>query len=108
MKRRKPHVYNKFKKPSCEACGHRGDFYPLTIDHTKTLGSGGVDESWNCCTLCLKCHGLKGSRGIDFMASKFPLYKEWLLANKWEFNDFLGRWVRFNELQAESDKDKTQ
>lgn len=87
------HDYNKHKKDRCTACGHNGSFYPLEIDHVKTRGSGGNDDASNCITYCRACHILKGQKGLNYMATKFPSVKEWLISNGWEYNSFLNKWV---------------
>ena len=80
-------IYNEHLEKFCEACGHSGHFYKLTIDHFKTRGSGGGDEKEKCITLCIKCHFEKGSMSREDFAEKYPNVRLWLDKNGWEFCD---------------------
>lgn len=94
--RRNPDHYNKFKKLRCEVCGNSAtSFNPLDVDHVKTIGSGGKDESCNLMTLCRSHHIEKGRIGLSGMANKYPIYKQWLLSNGWEIEELRGKWVRY-------------
>lgn len=94
--KRKPEKYNKFKKDYCEVCKEAGtSFNPLDIDHVKTFGSGGKNESWNLMTLCRRHHTEKGAKGISWMAENYPNYKEWLIENGWEVEGLRSKWVRY-------------
>jgi 5-methylcytosine-specific restriction endonuclease McrA len=90
IKRRQPKRYNAFKKDYCEACLSTDR---LSVDHVKTLGSGGKDVPTNLMTLCFSCHHIKGSQGISYMVKNYPRYKEWLVKNNWYFCELMKRWA---------------
>lgn len=86
--------YKSIPKIRCEACSHDGSFYPLDYEHTKTKGSGGTNAEFNICVLCRKCHQLKGSRGVKWMAENYPSYRNWLIIKGWRLCEFRNKWVR--------------
>ena len=92
--KRNPQKYNKFKESFCVACGHNGSFYPLDVDHVITFKSHPelAYTKGNLMTLCRKCHTLKGQKGTDYMANKFPSVKEWLIKNNWYKCELTNKW----------------
>jgi 5-methylcytosine-specific restriction endonuclease McrA len=87
--------YNHFKKDYCDACGcSASSFNPLDVDHIKTRGSGGLNEAWNCWTLC-RTHHIEKGWSLEKFVNKWPRAKEWLLANRWEFEEFRNKWVHY-------------
>lgn len=86
-------------KDHCEACLHNGSFYILTPDHIKTLGSGGSDDWTNILTLCLNCHGFKGSQGLSALVERFPRVREALVSRGWEYDHFRAKWVRYEFME---------
>lgn len=89
---RRPKEYNKHKKESCVACGHTGSFFPLDIDHVKTIGSGGTNDAYNCMTLCRSCHILKGRQGLKYMADTYSGVYRFLTSNNWAICQLTGKW----------------
>jgi|SRR5690554_624522 len=98
--KRNPSEYRQYMTSYCVACGAPDtSFNPLDPDHVKTFGAGGENAPWNIMTLCRIHHQDKGSKGVNFMANQFPNYKKWLIDNGWEFDEFRGKWVRYEVNQ---------
>lgn len=99
--KRNPAEYNKYKKSRCEVCGHDGSFHPLDVDHVLTYAAHRelANDPRVLMTVCRSCHTLKGWKGINFMADKFPQYKNWLLMNGYYKCELTGKWRLTNEVE---------
>lgn len=84
---------NGFNGMKCAACDTN---HGTCCEHVKTIGSGGpVVAGWNNMPICVKCHNLKGSKGISHMAENFPTYKKWLLDHGWIYCGFNKKWIYY-------------
>ncbi len=78
------------KDKRCVVSGSRGP----DLHHVKTKKSGGPDESWNLCPLSRKLHVEIHQIGLSTFANKYPKFKNWLIANGWEYVELLNKWKR--------------
>ena len=74
----------------CVACGAPG---PNDLDHVKTRGSGGCDESFNLLPSCRACHTKRHNGGFTSYVKNNPRVRAWLLAKGWQFDSLLLRWT---------------
>lgn len=49
-------------------------------------------ESWNLIPVTQDCHNMFHSNGTEYMASKYPRVKDWLLDNNWYQCELTGKW----------------
>ncbi len=71
----------------CVICG-----LSATPAHIKGVGAGGDDVKQNMAPLCGKHHTEQGSTGMKSFANKYKSFKEWLLNNGWQFDEFIQKW----------------
>jgi hypothetical protein len=79
---------------ACVCCGLIGD--GMTCYHhllTQKSHPELKENKRNMISVCQNHHNMFHSRGIDYMATKFPLVKDWLMNNGWEYNSFLQKWI---------------
>ena len=62
------------------------------LHHVKSRKSGGADDDWNLCPLSRKHHTEIHQLGTTTFANKYPEFKNWLLANGWEYIELLNKW----------------
>lgn len=92
-----PKPYHAHLESACIVCGHAGDsFNPIEIDHIKTRGSGGSDESFNVWTLC-RTHHVEKHYSLNRFVLRWPKARAWLIKNGWEFDEFLQKWRRYKK-----------
>lgn len=65
---------------------------PATPAHIKGHGAFGNQTSENLAPLCGIHHTEQGAIGMTTFSKKHLKFKSWLLANGWEFNEFLNKW----------------
>lgn len=53
------------------------------MDHIKTRGSGGTDDSWNLMPLCRRHHQERHRIGLGSFAFKHVQVRQYLIANGW-------------------------
>ena len=82
------------KKDRCLVCGHDGSYQPLDHEHVLTAKARPdlVEDERNIMVLCRRCHILKGTKGVSFMADNFPQYKNWLIAKGFTFVEHEKKW----------------
>jgi 5-methylcytosine-specific restriction endonuclease McrA len=69
------------EKISCLICVNNGELH-----HIKTRKSGGCDSVFNLMPLCRAHHTQVHQIGINSFAEKYPVVKDWLILNDWNFN----------------------
>ena len=74
-------------------CVITGNPPPNDPSHCKSKGSFGDDVSWNICPLRHDLHVELHKLGATTFANKYPKYKDWLVNNGWQFDEFLKKWV---------------
>lgn len=75
-------------KTRCLVCG---TINPDT-HHVLSRGAGGDDSQSNLALLCRKHHTEIHSIGTTTFSNKYPLFKNWLIANGWQYNDYIQKW----------------
>lgn len=80
--------FNMKKEDRCLISGDRNP----DLHHVKSKGSGGPDEHWNLCPLSRKYHTEIHAIGLSTFAEKYPKFRNWLIANNWEYNPLLNKW----------------
>lgn len=75
----------------CIICGRQG----CDPCHLKSKGSGGQDESWNVFPACRVHHSESHSIGITSFSEKYVQFRNWLLANGWEYDENRRKWTHF-------------
>lgn len=75
-------------KSYCAACRR---FDEVDVDHIKTRGSGGPNESFNEWYLCRPCHRKKHDKGMAHMINLFPHLSQELKSRGWTTEIVLGR-----------------
>jgi hypothetical protein len=64
--------------------------------HLVSRGAGGTDDPHNMIPLCSALHRMAHSKGLRYMADKFPAIRVWLKEHDWEFCPVMLKW-RHNE-----------
>jgi Putative HNHc nuclease len=80
----------KFKP--CHICGTT----KADPHHVKSKKSGGHDIERNLVPLCRKHHSEVHTIGLVTFADKYERFKDWLVNNGWQFDEFLKKWI-YNE-----------
>lgn len=60
--------------------------------HLRSRGAGGDDVAENVVALCFDHHREIHQRGIDAMATRYPLFRTWLELAGWEKDPVLLKW----------------
>ena len=66
----------------------------VDLDHFKTRGSGGGNETWNLMPLCRYHHQERHRKQRIDMYRKYWQYKDWCDFNGWEYCPVLLKWSR--------------
>lgn len=83
---------------NCIICGLSGERH-----HVKSRGSGGTDDDWNIMYLCRKHHTEFHLIGSTTFVNKYAQAYKWMFDNKWEFNEFKNKWMRYEHRSRDSD-----
>ena len=83
---------------TCIICGAHGEKH-----HFKSRGSGGTDDEWNIMYLCRKHHTEFHRIGATTFVNKYAQVRNWMIYNKWEFNEFKNKWMRYEYRSRDSD-----
>lgn len=77
----------------CIVCGTLS--FQRTYHHiyTRKARPALSEKSFNLVPVCFVDHAKFHAKGMNYMAEKYPSVKNWLLANGWELDDFLGKWI---------------
>lgn len=70
---------------------------PATPAHIKGRGAFGDDVESNMAPLCGQHHTTQGLRGMNTFANENPKFKEWLINNGWQFDEFVKKWRQYND-----------
>lgn len=81
----------------CIICGRQG----CDPCHLISVGSGGPDKSWNVFAACRVHHSEQHTIGINKFAEKYWQFRNWLMANGWEYDESRNKWAH-SELTAGS------
>ena len=46
----------------------------------------------NLAPVCQACHNLFNSKGTNYMATNYPLLRQWMLDRSWSYDAFQGKW----------------
>ena len=63
------------------------------LHHLKTRASGGTDDEYNLIPLSHMLHVQLHSKGLNYMADKFPAIHGWLVQHGWEWDEYSKRWI---------------
>lgn len=69
----------------------------VDLHHIKTRKSGGTDDAWNLMPLCRQDHTRVHGLGLKKFVTQYKPVAYWLIENGWEFDDFRGKWVRYEQ-----------
>ena len=78
---------------SCVVCGESGTG-KVCYHHllTRKARPDLTNEPRNMISVCQRHHNEFHSKGIGYMANKFPLVKEWLISNGWHICELTNKW----------------
>lgn len=82
-------LLDKAHKGRCVICRRLGS----DPCHVKSRGAGGGDYAWNVFYACRIHHTEQHSAGIVTFARKYLQFRNWLLANGWEFCEVRSKWI---------------
>lgn len=56
------------------------------------------DADFNKCPCCQRCHNMFHNKGTNYMATYFPLFRQWLLDHGWAFDAYQKKWRHYQKI----------
>lgn len=75
---------------------HLGAHQADDADHLEPVGRGGHDIPENLLPTCRGVHSEKHSKGLNYIAEKYPSVKTFLIDSGWGYDQIRNKWTRHN------------